>query len=119
MKTGRIFVIAVATLGLSGWSFSASADAAAGKATFEKSCAECHEAADFKGEDVKGLTDSIKKIVAGQQKHKSKLTLVGRRHRQCRCVHVDRRIDIASCWIVSQGPPRARGGLLFFWSGRT
>jgi mono/diheme cytochrome c family protein len=75
MKTGRMFVIAVATLGLSGWSFSASADAAAGKATFEKSCAECHEAADFKGEDVKGLTDSIKKIVAGQQKHKSKLTL--------------------------------------------
>ena len=75
MKTGRMFVIAVATLGLSGWSLSASADAAAGKATFEKSCAECHEAADFKGEDVKGLTDSIKKIVAGQQKHKSKLTL--------------------------------------------
>jgi mono/diheme cytochrome c family protein len=75
MKTGRMFVIAVATLGLSGWSFSASADAAAGKATFEKSCAECHEVADFKGEDVKGLTDSIKKIVAGQQKHKSKLTL--------------------------------------------
>jgi mono/diheme cytochrome c family protein len=75
MKTGRMFVIAVATLGLSGWSFSASADAAAGKATFEKSCAECHEVADFKGEDAKGLTDSIKKIVAGQQKHKSKLTL--------------------------------------------
>ena len=75
MKTGRMFVIAVATLGMSGWSFSASADAAAGKATFAKSCAECHEAADFKGEDVKGLTDSIKKIVAGQQKHKSKLTL--------------------------------------------
>jgi mono/diheme cytochrome c family protein len=75
MKTGRMFVIAVATLGMSGWSFSASADAAAGKATFEKSCAECHEAADFKGEDVKGLTDSLKKIVAGQMKHKAKLTL--------------------------------------------
>jgi len=75
MKTGRMFVIAVATLGMSGWSFSASADAAAGKATFEKSCSECHEVADFAGEDAKGLTDSIKKIVAGQQKHKSKLTL--------------------------------------------
>jgi mono/diheme cytochrome c family protein len=75
MKTGRMFVIAVAALGLSGWSFSASADAAAGKATFTKSCAECHEVADFAGEDVKGLTDSIKKIVAGQQKHKAKLTL--------------------------------------------
>lgn len=72
MKTGRMFVIAVATLGLSGWSLSASAD---GKATFEKTCAECHEAADFAGEDVAGLTDSLKKIVAGQQKHKAKLTL--------------------------------------------
>jgi mono/diheme cytochrome c family protein len=75
MTTGRMFVVAVAALGMSGWSFSASADAAAGKATFEKTCAECHEAADFAGEDVKGLTDSIKKIVAGQMKHKSKLTL--------------------------------------------
>jgi mono/diheme cytochrome c family protein len=75
MTTGRMIVVAVAALGMSGWSFSASADAAAGKATFEKSCAECHEAADFAGEDVKGLTDSIKKIVAGQMKHKSKLTL--------------------------------------------
>jgi len=72
MKTGRMFVIAVATLGMWGWSLSASAD---GKATFEKSCAECHEAADFAGEDAKGLTDSLKKIVAGQQKHKVKLTL--------------------------------------------
>ena len=72
MKTGRMFVVAVATLGMAGWSLSAMAD---GKATFEKSCAECHEVGDFTGEDVKGLTDSIKKIAAGQMKHKEKITL--------------------------------------------
>jgi mono/diheme cytochrome c family protein len=72
MKTGRMFVVAVAALGMAGWSFSALAD---GKATFEKSCAECHEVGDFTGEDVKGLTDSIKKIAAGQMKHKAKITL--------------------------------------------
>ena len=33
------------------------------------------EAADFAGEDAKALTDSLKKIVAGQQKHKSALKL--------------------------------------------
>ena len=48
---------------------------AAGKAKFEATCAECHEAGDFAGEDAKGLADTIKKIVAGQQKHKNKLTL--------------------------------------------
>lgn len=72
MKTGRMFVVAVAALGMAGWSLSALAD---GKATFEKTCAECHEVGDFKGEDVKGLTDSIKKIAAGQMKHKAKITL--------------------------------------------
>jgi mono/diheme cytochrome c family protein len=72
MKTGRMFVVAVAALGMAGWSLSASAD---GKATFEKDCAECHEAGDFTGEDVKGLTDSIKKIAAGQMKHKKALKL--------------------------------------------
>jgi mono/diheme cytochrome c family protein len=72
MKTGRMFVVAVAALGMAGWSLSAMAD---GKATFEKNCAECHEVGDFTGEDVKGLTDSIKKIAAGQMKHKAKITL--------------------------------------------
>jgi len=75
MKTGHVFFVAVAALGMAGWSLSASADAAAGKATFEKACAECHEASDFAGEDAKGLADSIKKISAGQMKHKEKITL--------------------------------------------
>ena len=53
----------------------ASADAAAGKAKFAAACAECHEVADFDGESAAALTDSIKKIVAGTQKHKEKLKL--------------------------------------------
>jgi cytochrome c553 len=75
MKTGRVLVVAVAAIGMAGWSFAASADAAAGKAKFAAACAECHEASDFQGEDVKGLTDSIKKIAAGQMKHKSPIKL--------------------------------------------
>lgn len=75
MKTGRLIGVALAALGMAGWSLSASADAAAGKALFAKDCAECHEVGDFEGEDAASLTDSLKKIVAGQQKHKQKLTL--------------------------------------------
>jgi len=63
---------------VSGSASSAAADndgAAAGKAKFAADCAECHEAADFAGEDAKALADSIKKISAGQMKHKSKISL--------------------------------------------
>jgi mono/diheme cytochrome c family protein len=74
MKMSTFLIVTVATLGAAGWGMAANADAA-GKAKFEATCAECHEAGDFAGEDAKGLADTIKKIVAGQQKHKSKLTL--------------------------------------------
>jgi mono/diheme cytochrome c family protein len=75
MKVTRIFAVAIATLGLAGFSGVASADAAAGKAKFEATCAECHEAGDFEGEDATALTATLKKMVAGQQKHKSALKL--------------------------------------------
>lgn len=75
MKVTRIFALSVATLAIAGFSSAASADAAAGKAKFAADCAECHEAADFAGEDAKALTDSLKKIVGGQLKHKSALKL--------------------------------------------
>ncbi len=75
MKTGRVMVCATAALAMAGWNLAAHADAAAGKAKFTAACAECHEASDFAGEDVKGLTDTIKKISAGQMKHKAKITL--------------------------------------------
>lgn len=74
MKMSKFLIVTMATLGAAGWGMAANADAA-GKAKFEAACAECHEAGDFAGEDAKGLADTIKKIVAGQQKHKSKLTL--------------------------------------------
>ena len=75
MKVTRIFAVAIATLGLAGFSGVASADAAAGKAKFEAACAECHEAGDFEGEDAAALTATLKKMVAGQQKHKTALKL--------------------------------------------
>ena len=75
MKLTRIAAISIATLGLVGFSGVASADAAAGKAKFAADCAECHEVADFEGEDAAALSESMKKIVTGQQKHKNKLTL--------------------------------------------
>jgi mono/diheme cytochrome c family protein len=75
MKHMHMLAVSVATLALSGFSSIAAADAAAGKAKFADACVECHEVADFEGESAQALTDSIKKIVAGQQKHKNKLTL--------------------------------------------
>jgi mono/diheme cytochrome c family protein len=74
MKMSKVLVVTLAGLGAAGWGVAANADAA-GKAKFEATCAECHEAGDFAGEDVKGLEDTIKKIAAGQQKHKAKIAL--------------------------------------------
>lgn len=48
-------------------------DAAAGKAKAE-ACADCHEPADFAGEDVAALTKMIKDVAGGAVKHKSKVT---------------------------------------------
>ena len=75
MKALRILALSVATFAIAGFSTTASADAAAGKAKFTAACAECHEAADFEGESAAALTDSMKKIVAGTQKHKEALKL--------------------------------------------
>lgn len=74
MKMSKMLVMTVAGLGVAGWGMAANADAA-GKAKFEADCAECHEAGDFAGEDATALADTIKKIAAGQQKHKAKITL--------------------------------------------
>jgi mono/diheme cytochrome c family protein len=74
MKSMRLFAISAATLAMAGFCSVASADAAAGKAKFTATCAECHEVGDFEGESAAALTDSIKKIVAGA-KHKKPLKL--------------------------------------------
>ena len=73
MKLNRLLIVVVAGLGVAGWSLSASADA--GKAKFDAACAECHEAGDFEGEDAGALGDTIKKIAAGQVKHKGEIKL--------------------------------------------
>jgi cytochrome c553 len=75
MKVTRILAVSLVTLGLAGFSGVASADAAAGKAKFEAACAECHEVADFEGEGAAALTETLKAIVAGKQKHKNALKL--------------------------------------------
>lgn len=75
MKILRILAVSVAALAVAGFSTSARADAAAGKAKFAAACAECHEVADFEGESAAALTDTMKKIVAGTQKHKQALKL--------------------------------------------
>jgi mono/diheme cytochrome c family protein len=75
MKVTRIFPVAIATLGLVGFSSVASADPAAAKAKFTAACAECHEVADFDGTAAADLSATLKKIVAGTQKHKPALKL--------------------------------------------
>jgi mono/diheme cytochrome c family protein len=67
--------IALTAAGLAGYSGAALADAAAGKATYDKVCAECHATDDFKGEDAKEITAKIEKISAGQVKHKKAFKL--------------------------------------------
>ena len=75
MKISRLVAIAGAVAGLAAFGSTAYADAAAGKATFEKVCAECHEAGDFDGEDPKEVATTVKGIVGGTVKHKKALKL--------------------------------------------
>ena len=75
MKFSRLVVIAGAVAGVAGVASVAHADAAAGKATFTQVCAECHEVADFEGENAADVQATLKKIVSGGMKHKKALTL--------------------------------------------
>jgi mono/diheme cytochrome c family protein len=75
MQSSRLFVIAGALAGLTVCGSVAHADAAAGKATFTQVCAECHEVADFEGENAAELQATIKQIVGGSMKHKKALKL--------------------------------------------
>jgi mono/diheme cytochrome c family protein len=75
MRINKVLTVLVAAAGFAGYGGVAQADAAAGKATFNDICSECHEAADFEGENAADVTATIKKIVAGQMKHKKALKL--------------------------------------------
>lgn len=72
MKIKMLLTISLAAAGLAGYGSAALAD---GKKTFDDVCSECHETADFEGEDAKALTATIKKISAGQMKHKKAIKL--------------------------------------------
>lgn len=75
MNLRSVLTVSLAAAGVAGFGSTALADAAAGKATFESVCSECHETADFEGEDAAEMTATIKKIVAGQMKHKKAIKL--------------------------------------------
>ena len=90
MKIKVLVTASVAAAGLVGFGNAALADAAAGKKTFDDICSECHETADFEGEDLKAQTATIKEIVAGQKKHKKKLELT------------DQQISDLSAYFASQ-----------------
>ena len=75
MKATRLIGISAALVALAGYGSLAQADAAAGKATFEATCSECHEVGDFDGEDPKAVAATLKEIVAGTKKHKKALKL--------------------------------------------
>jgi mono/diheme cytochrome c family protein len=75
LKINRLMTFAAAAAALAGFSGASFADAAAGKATFDKVCVECHETADFSGENAKDLAATIEKISAGQMKHKKAFKL--------------------------------------------
>jgi mono/diheme cytochrome c family protein len=75
MQIKKMLIVCLAAAGFAGYGSATLADAAAGKATFNDVCAECHETADFEGESAADLTATIKKISAGQMKHKKALKL--------------------------------------------
>ena len=71
MKIKVLMVVSAAAV-LTGYGSTALADA---KKTFTDVCSECHETADFDGEDAKDVAATIKKITAGQMKHKKAIKL--------------------------------------------
>ena len=71
MKFKVLMVVSAAAV-LTGYGSTALADA---KKTFTDVCSECHETADFEGEDAKEIAATIKKISAGQMKHKKAIKL--------------------------------------------
>ncbi|MBK6349567.1 MAG: hypothetical protein IPF50_07045 [Proteobacteria bacterium] len=101
--------MSVATFAVAGFGTVASADAAAGKAKFAAACAECHEVADFEGESAAALTESLKKIVAGTQKHKDALKPTDAEIADLAAL----RLPASNARGYERGPGRARPGLTF------
>jgi mono/diheme cytochrome c family protein len=65
----------VGALSVAACGAAAAGDAAMGKAKSDAVCSECHEKADWAGEDAASLEAKIASVVAGKTKHKKKLSL--------------------------------------------
>ena len=71
MKIKALMVVSAAAV-FASYGSTALADA---KKMFDDVCSECHETADFEGEDAAEIAATIKKISAGQMKHKKAIKL--------------------------------------------
>ena len=70
-RTSRSAVVA----GSLGCTLPAAADVAGGEAKFNSICSECHDSADFEGEDLNGLRETLRRISQGEMKHKKSVQL--------------------------------------------
>ena len=69
-------MLAIVVVSMSSWMSNANAaDIAAGRATAQAKCSQCHEADDWDGESAASLESLIRDIVGGKVKHKGKLEL--------------------------------------------
>jgi mono/diheme cytochrome c family protein len=71
----RLIGMSLAFALLGGVLDAAAADVEVGKAKVQQVCAECHEAADWKGKSEADLQAKITTVVAGKVKHPKKLQL--------------------------------------------
>jgi mono/diheme cytochrome c family protein len=82
MRFSRLHRISRGMIALVGGSLActlpAAADVAAGKARFNSICAECHDSADFEGEDLNALRGTLRRISNGEIKHKKTVQLSDR-----------------------------------------
>ena len=78
MKINALTIASVAlAMGAVVWlgSGPARADVAAGKARFNAACGQCHDSADFEGENPQALAATLRRIVSGELAHKKPLQL--------------------------------------------
>ena len=66
------FTYLAVSLALLSWcGFAVAGDAAAGKATFEENCSECHYADDFAGESESDIAGFLSGVQSGEVEHQS------------------------------------------------
>jgi cytochrome c553 len=72
IPTMKKFTYLAVSLALLSWcGFAAAGDAAAGKATFDEKCSECHYADDFAGESADDIAGFLAGVQSGEVEHES------------------------------------------------